>query len=71
VTRHFRRAAGASLVAASIAVSASTASAQSVPFLDTEDATLSGIDVGEGDVHPILSVDVRNGDYARGARPVA
>jgi len=67
VTRRFRRAAGASLVAASIAVSASTASAQSVPFLDTEDATLSGIDVGEGDVHPILSFDVRNGDYARGA----
>jgi len=38
-----------------------------VPFVDTEDATLSTIEVGAGDLHPILSVDLRNGDYARGA----
>ncbi len=48
-------------------VAASLASAQTVPFIDTEDATLSEVDVGGGSVHPIVSFDVRNGDYARGA----
>jgi hypothetical protein len=48
-------------------VAAPPASAQTVPFIDTEDATLSEVDVGEGAVHPIVSFDVRNGDYARGA----
>jgi hypothetical protein len=43
------------------------AAAQTIPFADTEDATLSEIDVGEGDVHPVASIDLRNGDYARGA----
>ncbi len=46
---------------------ATPGAAQTIPFLDTEDATLSEIDVGEGDIHPTVSFDVRNGDYARGA----
>lgn len=41
--------------------------AQTVPFADTEDATLSDVDVGPGRSHPVLTLDVRNGDYARGA----
>ncbi|WP_233150648.1 hypothetical protein [Sphingomonas mollis] len=42
------------------------ASAQTIPFADTEDATLSEIDVGAGIIHPVVSIDLRNGDYARG-----
>lgn len=53
--------------AAAIATGATQASAQTVPFIDTEDATLSEVEVGDGDLHPIVSFDVRNGDYARGA----
>ncbi len=41
--------------------------AQTVPFADTEDATLSEVEVGDGDLHPIVTIDLRNGDYARGA----
>ncbi len=52
---------------AAIMAGATVASAQTVPFADTEDATLSEIEVGEGSFHPILSLDARNGDYARGA----
>jgi hypothetical protein len=55
------------LAATLICVAAPPASAQTVPFIDTEDATLSEVDVGDGAVHPIVSFDVRNGDYARGA----
>ncbi|RYD24701.1 MAG: hypothetical protein EOP89_10840 [Lysobacteraceae bacterium] len=56
------------VLAATLAlVAASPASSQTVPFIDTEDATLSEVDVGGGSVHPIVSFDVRNGDYARGA----
>ncbi len=42
---------------------------QSIPFADTEDATLSEIDVKDrkADWHPVVMFDVRNGDYARGA----
>ena len=58
--------AGAVPVAVAVLVAA-PAAAQTIPFADTEDATLSEIDVGEGDVHPVVSFDVRNGDYARGA----
>ena len=57
-------------VALSIAVfatGAAGASAQTVPFADTEDATLGEVEVGEGRFHPIVSIDGRNGDYARGA----
>jgi hypothetical protein len=53
--------------AAAAMVAATPALAQSIPYADTEDATLSEIDVGDGDLHPIVSVDLRNGDYARGA----
>jgi hypothetical protein len=42
------------------------ASAQSVPTIDTEDATLGSADVGDGRVHPMLALDARNGDFARG-----
>ena len=55
------------LAATLASVAAPLASAQTVPFVDTEDATLSEVDVGDGSVHPIVSFDVRNGDYARGA----
>jgi len=60
---------GAILPAVASFYTATPASAQSVPFADTEDGTLSEIDIrkGQGDWHPILSFDVRNGDYARGA----
>lgn len=55
-------------VAATLFV-ATPVGAQSIPFADTEDATLSEIDAGDlsGDWHPVLSFDLRNGDYARGA----
>ncbi|MFS0737479.1 hypothetical protein ABC347_10555 [Sphingomonas sp. 1P06PA] len=47
---------------------AAPGAAQSVPFADTEDATLSEIDVpARRNWHPIVSFDLRNGDYARGA----
>ncbi len=51
---------------AAVLVVAAPAAAQTIPFADTEDATLSRIEVGEGDVHPVASIDLRNGDYARG-----
>lgn len=45
------------------------AGAQTLPFADTEDATLSEVDVPDAARrwHPVVSFDVRNGDYARGA----
>ena len=54
-------------MAALVAVAA-PAYGQSIPFADTEDATLSEIDVTDGrrNVHPVLMLDGRNGDYARG-----
>lgn len=52
---------------AAACLAAAPAAAQTIPFVDTEDATLSEIDVREGAVHPVISFDVRNGDYARGA----
>ncbi|MDY0958566.1 hypothetical protein SOM26_07695 [Sphingomonas sp. CFBP8993] len=54
------------MAAAAAALCAATpAWSQSVPLVDTEDATLSSVSVGKGTVHPILTLDVRNGDYAR------
>lgn len=44
-----------------------TAQRQDVPTIDTEDATLGNAEVGRGGFRPILTLDVRNGDYARGA----
>jgi hypothetical protein len=42
-------------------------SAQTVPTIDTEDAELGTLEVGKGRFHPSFSVDVRNGDFARGS----
>jgi len=56
-----------STLAAAAMVAATPAVAQSIPFADTEDATLSEVEVGDGDLHPVVSVDLRNSDYARGA----
>ncbi|MET0269625.1 MAG: hypothetical protein ABW173_04265 [Sphingomonas sp.] len=53
--------------AAIVCLLPAAAAAQTIPFADTEDATLSEIEVGPGDIHPVLSLDLRNGDYARGA----
>jgi len=53
------------VLALGVVVSA-PASAQSVPTIDTEDATLGSHDVGTGRIHPVLGLDVRNGDFARG-----
>jgi hypothetical protein len=44
----------------------SSALAQQVPTIDTEDATLGSVSVGSGRVHPMIALDVRNGDFARG-----
>ncbi|MGC5798098.1 hypothetical protein [Sphingomonas sp. NFX23] len=59
---------GARFAWSAIAVLASIdASAQSVPTIDTEDATLGSVKIsGGGDLHPQLVFDVRNGDFARG-----
>lgn len=57
------------IAATALTVVAAPVSAQTIPFADTEDATLSAIDVRDGarDWHPVVSLDLRNGDYARGA----
>lgn len=52
---------------AATTVAAPPVIAQTIPFADTEDATLSEVEVGGGDLHPIVTIDLRNGDYARGA----
>lgn len=44
----------------------SPAIAQQVPTIDTEDASLGSASVGSGRVHPLIALDVRNGDFARG-----
>lgn len=64
-----RSTAAATLIAALLAaVPVATASAQSVPTIDTEDATLGSADIASsGRVHPQAALDLRNGDYARGA----
>ena len=58
----------AAILLAIVAV-AGPASGQSIPFADTEDATLSEIDVEDRgrNWHPVVTLDIRNGDYARGA----
>ena len=48
-------------------VAAQAAERQSVPVIDTEDATLGTTQVPAGALHGTLSLDIRNGDYARGA----
>lgn len=36
------------------------------PLSDTEDASITSVDVGVGRVHPVLALDLRNGDFVRG-----
>ncbi len=46
----------------------SPASARTVPTIDTEDATLGSSPVStDARVHPLFALDLRNGDFARGA----
>ena len=45
---------------------AAPAMAGEVPTLDTEEATLGAAKAGDGRWHPLLGVDLRNGDFARG-----
>lgn len=40
--------------------------AATAPTIDTEDASLGSVEVGPGRFHPVLGVDLRNGDFARG-----
>lgn len=47
-------------------VPAGQAWAQSIPTVDTEDASLGSQAVGRGRLHPVIGLDVRNGDFARG-----
>lgn len=42
------------------------ARAQSVPTIDTEDASLGSSSPPTGGIHPAFGVDIRNGDFARG-----
>lgn len=43
------------------------AAAQTIPTVNTEDATLGSDDVSSsGRIHPSFGVDIRNGDFARG-----
>lgn len=57
------------MAAAMSILAAAPLHAQTIPFADTEDATLSEVDIRDGarTWHPVISLDVRNGDYARGA----
>lgn len=47
-------------------IAAADSSAQTIPTIDTEDASLGSLAVGGGRFHPTLSLDLRNGDFARG-----
>lgn len=37
------------------------------PISDTEDASLGFVTVGSGRLHPVIGLDVRNGDFVRGS----
>lgn len=55
------------LAALGVTLAAPTvAQAQGAPTLETEDATLGSVSVGGGRFHPVLTLDVRNGDFSRG-----
>lgn len=62
-----RRVVRAGLALAASLLTAAAASAGTVPTIDTEDASLGSQEVGDGTFHPILGVDVRNGDFSRGS----
>lgn len=56
------------MLAANLSAAAQAqAQAQDVPVIDTEDATLGSAEVGPGGLHGLATIDLRNGDYARGA----
>lgn len=57
----------ACLLAGCLAVAAHAAP-RSVPSIESEDAALGSVEVSEaaGRFHPLLGVDVRNGDFSRG-----
>lgn len=38
-----------------------------MPTIDTEDASLGSASVGDARVHPMIAIDVRNGDFVRGS----
>ncbi len=54
------------LAAAFLLSIAMPAAAQDAPTIDTEDASLGSAEVGAGTFRPILALDIRNGDFARG-----
>lgn len=59
----------AALVALALLALVPTGRAQSgrrAPVSDTEDARLSTVRVGDGRLHPLLDLDLRNGDFVRG-----
>ena len=44
-----------------------TAEAQTMPLLDTDDSSLGTTAVTEGQIHPLVQLGVGNGDFSRGA----
>ncbi len=54
------------LLSGALFLMSAPAAAQDAPTIDTEDASLGSVEVGAGNFHPILSLDLRNGDLARG-----
>ena len=57
----------AMVVAAVFALSTGSASAQTIPTIDTEDATLGSATTSSGGrFHPLIAFDIRNGDFVRG-----
>lgn len=55
---------GLTTVAAGLAIA--PAFAQDMPTIDTEDADLGSMEVGDGRLHPTVTLDLRNGDFVRG-----
>jgi len=51
---------------ASVSPAAAKDDPRTVPISDTEDAGLDSQSVGAGRLHPVLGLDVRNGDFVRG-----
>lgn len=54
------------MAALAFAMPADAREGPSVPISDTEDASLESRPVGPGRLHPVLGLDVRNGDFVRG-----
>ena len=62
-----RCAIGAGPLALAALLSGGPLAARTVPTIDTEDADLGSQEVGDGRFHPVVGLDVRNGDFARGS----